>query len=243
MKNKINTKTILVLVSLVLSFLIINSLNFVSTADSLSSLNSQVETLNDNLTAAQRQLDSLPKDADEIRNRYLNQEWNKIIDKNKVLGPIHRFFIAHPKVFVVIFNQEYSFSQLFFATVLAWFLITMGMAAFYYKAIKNEIIDWLLGAVTASIIAVTGILKPIVEFILKIIFSQEYWWMRALVWLTLFLLYLISIGLIRELKKNFKAQELKKEKSEMKQKIEQSEAYIEGQKEAAELTKSKKTKT
>jgi len=142
-----------VLASIFLSFLIINSLNFTSAADSLTSLNQQMETLNDNLTSAQNKIDSIPKTPDEIRNRYLNQEWNIIISKNKIIGPIHNFFVANPGMFIVIFKEPYSFSSLFFATVFLWILIAYAFAAFFNKGINNEVIDWLLGAVTAVIIS------------------------------------------------------------------------------------------
>ena len=61
----------------------------------------------------------------EIKNRYLRQEWSNFIEKIPILGKIHSFFVGHPLIFKILSNEPYSFSLVFFLTIILWIYIVI----------------------------------------------------------------------------------------------------------------------
>src|SRR3989344_5498379 len=65
-------------------------------------------------------IDDLPRDSEQIKDQYLTQEWSKFIENNKVLGPVHKSFIAYPLPFIIIFGEPYNLSIIFIVVVFLW---------------------------------------------------------------------------------------------------------------------------
>src|SRR3989344_7818065 len=65
-------------------------------------------------------IDGLPRDSEQIKDRYLTQEWSKFIENNKVLGPVHKSFIAYSLPFIIIFGEPYTVSFTFIVVVFLW---------------------------------------------------------------------------------------------------------------------------
>src|SRR5256885_948076 len=99
---------------LLLSFNFINSLQIV-----------RAEANNSDIIGS---LQNLPSDPDELREKYLNQEWSALIKNSTIIGPMHSFFLSIPLPFIILFGQPYSFSARFFLLAIIW-LYVMAIAA------------------------------------------------------------------------------------------------------------------
>src|SRR3989344_5319414 len=165
---------VFVLALIFLSLFVIHSNNTV--VASTTNLEGQVNNLNENL-------ENIPKTPEEIRDRYLRQEWNKIIAKTAFLGPIHNFFIANPIIFKILIMEPYSFSITFFSILFLWCLIILWIKNIFKPLFKQSWKAWLIGLGIAMVLAWVTAIKRIVLAIFDIIFAQDKWWIRLILWL------------------------------------------------------------
>lgn len=186
--------------------------------------------------------ENIPSDPDalkeQIKSRYLQQEWGKIISKNKVLGPIHNFFISNPLLFQILFKEPYALSLVFFCTFILWLYLTIGISDIMKKSglIKSGI-SLIVGIASTIITAQLGIIKWIVNSALYIIFAREAWWIRLIIWIAIIVLLVIIYYVKNLLAQQLKLMKKSEEKSELKQKTQESEAFIKGVKEGQQIAK------
>jgi len=221
-----------ILVALSISLLSILLISFIS---------AQVTTPEE-LFAQQTGIEQIPKSPEElkqeIKERYLKQEWSNIIAKIPIIGKIHTFFLAHPLPFKILFNYQYEISLTFILIVILWlFTITVTSDLIRASGLVKGVITLLIGLGTAIIFAQINLLKVISTKSLDLIYTKEAWWIRLILWLVfiaiLAVLYYAEKILGKTLKKNKEA----KEKAEVKQKVEEHEEFVKGAEEAEKITK------
>ncbi len=185
---------------------------------------------------AESTINDIPKTPEEIKDKYLKKEWEALIAKNKVLGPIHLFLSNNQWLFKYTLNYHYELSLTFLCIFFLWLWITILIAGVVgggdlFKSLASAF----LGAVTASIVAFTGAINLLVITFLNLIMSQEMWWMRIILSVTIIAAFLFLQPLGRLIRKYLSKlrEKLKKKKSE--QKIETLENFVEGVKEGQKI--------
>ncbi len=166
---------------------------------------------------------------EEIRNKYLNQEWGKILEKNRVLGPIHKFFINNPLIFQILFKEPYNLSLIFFLIIILWLFAMTGMSDLIRasKFVKGPV-SLLIGAGVAVILAQTGLFKSIILAVLDIIFSKDKWWLRVLFWFIAAFVVTAAYYLNQMLANKIKEFKKAKETAIEKTKLAVSSAFVKG---------------
>ncbi|NMB81701.1 MAG: hypothetical protein GYA14_07765 [Ignavibacteria bacterium] len=170
-----------------------------------------------------------PEYAANISLTYLQKEWTKIVAKNKYIGPIHNFFLAHPTAFIVLFNYKYEFSLTFICIFIFWIFL-----AVVFGNIINSLgllklgLPWIFGALCSIILSQMGLIKLVTDSMLNAIFLQSLWWMRAILWFVA-LIVLIIVFYISQLASQTIAQSKKRgEEREQKEKVEELEEISKG---------------
>lgn len=149
--------------------------------------------------------ESIPKSPEEIKDIYLKQEWSDVIAKIPVIGQIHNYFLVHPLIFKIIFNEPYTISLVFFLVVILW---AYSMAAISDILRTSELVKTgssvLIGAASTIILAQVKVFNIIATTALNIIFAKEEWWIRGILWVLLFVILAIIVYIERMLGKEFK---------------------------------------
>jgi len=151
---------------------------------------------------------------EQIREKYLKQEWSNTIAKIPIIGKVHDFFLAHPLPFKILFNYPYEISFIFFLIVILWVYISAISSDFLRGSeIVTGAIPFLIGILIAIILAQTNLIKIIVLFVLDLIFARETLWMKLLLGLLIFILltmiYVYKKYLVRRIKKERGERKLK----------------------------------
>ncbi|MEI6850113.1 MAG: hypothetical protein WCK29_03665, partial [archaeon] len=183
----------------------------------------QISTLQNNLT-------NIQKTTDQIRNDILQQEWTNLVSKSQYIGPVHNFFIANPAPFKLLFNEPYSFSLTFLLIVILWFFILILTKKITKEFFKSSWKSWIFGLALAMILAWATVLKSVASFLLQIVFTQQYGWMRLLLAVIFFIALMLIYYLDSMIAKNIKKSQENKEKEELKEKTEENSAFIRGAK-------------
>jgi hypothetical protein len=151
---------------------------------------------------------------EDIQRTYLQQEWSKIAANNSVIGPVHRFFVAHPLVFRVIFKEPYSFSLTFILVLIMWFLVAFNIKKIVASAqllVKQGWAAWLMGIAFAVILAQSGVYTAIANFVLNLILAKENFWIRVILWVVfcaaVILIYYLGDMASKQLKQMREAKE------------------------------------
>src|SRR3989344_1302950 len=69
----------------------------------------------------QSKIPTTPEDIEQLRQNFLKQQWTEIISKNKVLGPLHNFFVNNTIIFQILFAHTYELSLTLFGIIILWF--------------------------------------------------------------------------------------------------------------------------
>ena len=179
-------------------------------------------------------IDNIPtsgEDIETIRQEYLKQEWTKLIEKNKFLGPIHKFLIKISPFFSVVFAQSYEFSLTMFLIIFLWFLIFIQAATLVRSTSSiKEGFALIIGALCAIILAQTKLLKIIVGFVLDLVFKQGNWWIRLLIWILIVGIIAFEWVAFRLATQASKKNKEEKRKKELEQGVKEVKALTEGAK-------------
>ncbi len=229
MKNKGALLSIL-LISLILPTFLSNILSFVS-ADT-----SSTQALQDQLNSAQQTANNIQQTADSIRNQYLSQEWSNVIAKIPVIGQIHSFFMTNQLIFIVLFNEQYSISLTFFLTLLFW----MFLLVISYKILKVYFPQsgWkalIISIGIAILVAQATLLKVITASVLKIIMNQQVWWIRLIMWFSIFIILVIFYYIDATISSKIKAVRAAKKRAELERSVSEAKAFVKGVKEGQDL--------
>jgi hypothetical protein len=183
--------------------------------------------------AVQGQLGINPEklNPEDIQRTYLQQEWSKIAANNSVIGPVHRFFVAHPLVFRVIFKEPYSFSLTFILVLIMWFLVAFNIKKIVASAqilVKQKWAAWLMGIAFAVILAQSGVYTAIANFILNLILAKENFWIRVILWVVFCAAVILIYYLGDMVSKQLKASREAKEKAKTEQAGKEVQATAQG---------------
>jgi hypothetical protein len=208
---------IFVLLSLVLTFSLVSFVSFTSAA--INPANAE-DPLGIGINPGD--IPQTPQDAANVSLTYLQKEWTKIVAKNRYIGPVHNFFLEHQYVFIVLFNENYSFSLTFFGIVFMWVfvMILFGKAIDAFKLLKLGI-PWIFGAFISIILAQLGFIKLIVTKELDFIFLSQYWWMRALVFTAIVIVLIILFYVDQVVSQAIEQSKKKKEEKDIKEGVEE----------------------
>lgn len=158
---------------------------------------------------------------EEARRQYLSQEWKEILLKNKIVATLDSFFTKNSIVFRILFGMPYSLSLTLFFVIVFWLFIAIGTADLTRKGLGIlEGVAYILGIVSAVILAQLQILKGLSTFLIKFIFYPEAAWARFIVFVLviaiLIIIYYFKSALSQALEQRRK--KLKEEETEQKQK-------------------------
>lgn len=127
---------------------------------------------------------------EDIRNRYLTQEWSKIIAEKPVIGAIHTFFLAHPLPFKILFNYPYTFSPTFLLIVVLWIYFIFIVKDIMSFTAYDDKIGWIVGILSPIFLAHIGFLNIVSSFFVDLVISKDKWWIRWIIGI------LLTIGMV-----------------------------------------------
>ncbi len=126
-------------------------------------------------------IDNLPEDTEQIKDGYLTQEWSKFIAENKVLGPVHKSFIAYPLPFIIILGEPYVVSFTFLIVVFLWifivYLITKPLNA---SKLFNPALTLLISIGISIMLANMKVINTLAVFIVNLVLSKNEWYTRII---------------------------------------------------------------
>ncbi|MEK6927186.1 MAG: hypothetical protein AABX11_02035 [Nanoarchaeota archaeon] len=163
---------------------------------------------------------------EDIRNKYLAREWNKIISNTSVIGPIHKYFLAHPLPFKIIFNTPYTFTPTFLLIVFLWIyfgFLTKDIMSF---TAYDKNVGLIVGLLAPFFFAHIGLLNIVSTFFVNLVISKDKWWVRWIIGLlvagALFVFFKFEGG-ISKLVQGINAGA---EKEKLESKIEKSDQFV-----------------
>lgn len=158
----------------------------------------------------------IPDNPEDLKQRYLQAQWEDVIAKNNVLGPIHQFFRKINWLFIILFAHPYEISLQLLVIIILWFVL--GSEA-------GKIIEGLgfakswaafsIGMLFAVILAQIRFIKLISGTFLDLLFKQEHWITRLVIFLIFLVIIVVSYRASKALAKKLKEQ--KREKLMQKQ--------------------------
>ncbi len=187
-------------------------------------------------------IDNIPKDAEDIKDKYLKKEWTTFIAQNKLFGPFHSFFTSHQLPFTILFAEPYAVSFTFLAIVALWlfftYLLTKPLKA---SELFNPPIVLLISIGIAMILAHTGVLKTLATFTLNLVLSKKEWYTRIILGiiavLALFLARTLDLYLVQTIRAAIKVKKEHSLESSTKQTKAELRALEKGLKEGAAASK------
>lgn len=182
--------------------------------------------------------ENLPTDPQQIREEYLAREWSKFIAQAPVIGSVHTYFLTHPLLFQILFAHPYEFSLTFFGIFILW--LFFAIAATHIAAATTLIPrggNTSIGICFAILLAQITFISLLVTTALKLVYSNEYWWVRLLIALLLFVLLVLAYHGSSIISKFLKQRHEANEKAQLKQQVAESRAFMRGVKEGQELTR------
>ncbi len=188
------------------------------------------ESLQENiqkLESAEEKLQDFEGKVDKIQDTeetwdYLREEWAKIFLKNKYIAAADSFFSKISFFFRILFGMDYSFSILLAAVIILWLWIVINLSLIIesYGILKGWQ-AYAAGVAIGIVLSQAKIIIGIVNFAGKIIFSAEYWHVRAIIIvIAVFIISFVQV-LVNSLSKYIK--EMKKKKLEHEAEIAQKQ--------------------
>ena len=161
--------------------------------------------------------DDIPQDPEEIKNKYLIKDWEELVSKNKILGPVHRFLKSFFLIKLVL-GEPYSLSITFLIIFILWFLAGAKAGSYLeVTGILKGISASAAGFLFAVILAQTGIFRTISVFMVSVVLKESSWWVRVIIILAWFIgvaiIFYLSQSIEKIIKKNKQEAEKKKEKA------------------------------
>ncbi|MBI2631485.1 hypothetical protein HYW75_00590 [Candidatus Pacearchaeota archaeon] len=126
-------------------------------------------------------ISDIPKDAEQIKDKYLTQEWSKFIENNKFLSPVHKSFIAYPLPLIIVFGEPYVVSFTFMIVVFLW-VFTVYLIAKPLNALKlfNPAITLLISIGVTIMLAQMKVISTIAVFMVNFVLSKNEWYTRII---------------------------------------------------------------
>jgi len=157
--------------------------------------------------------DDLPKSPEELQAKYLTQNWEELVDKNKVLGPVHRFLKSFFLI-KILFGQPYSLSVTFLIVFILWFIVGAKLGAILEASgITKGLIASAIGFLISVILAQVKVYSAIAEFAVSLFLRESSWWVRLIIALAYIIILAILIFLAQSVQ-NILKQKRKAKKEE-----------------------------
>jgi hypothetical protein len=229
----------LVLFAVVLGVLLNTNLAFVSALE---------PGMPDVLGISPENIDKLPQTPEELANvssTYLKGQWQIILVNNSVIGPIHRWSMAHQGFYEVLFNEHYDLSLKFFLIFIFWWYVLIFVAnvfelpQFLNMGAGTSIFPgFVAGFVTSLVLAHVNFFNMFVSWIITITnFAKGSWWKGLIVWSVGILLLTVLYTFGSMWKKSRRKAKEEAEKREVKTSIKESKAFLRGVEEGQAMTK------
>jgi hypothetical protein len=188
---------------------------------------------------AKDKIESTSKSIEDIRKAYLGQELEKLVVKNKIIGPIHTILkesVISKWAFLILFNTKYSFSFLFLLTIIVCTLIASLVEDCFKFYGFSRASSTLIGLGVMMIVAQIGVVNWLFLSLIDFISSKNKWWMRAILWALVIIFLIVISKADKILSKFIKAKEIKEKEGEKEQKLKEATRFIEGVKEGQKLS-------
>lgn len=182
------------------------------------------EALAKEFNISKDKIPTTPEGLAELKERYLKQQWEETISKNRVLGPIHNFFKKISVVFQILFAHPYEISLILFLTIILWFFLAVQASKIIESLdfVKSGI-AFLMGLIVAIILAQIKFINLIVTFVLSISIKQESWWIRTII-IVIGLGFLAVIHVVSKmLTKYIQEKDKKKKEQKLEEKVKEVE--------------------
>jgi len=180
-----------------------------------------------------QQAEKTPEELANESSQYLREEWAKIVQKKlPFLWSTHQYLLSHQIIFKVLLNREYSFTWSFFIVLFVWiYLVSFFQGIFDNLGIIKQHIGWIIGIMCAVILAQIKVINFVVDKTLYLVYSQEAWWMRLVIWIVIIVIATLFVYLRYAFSDLFEAMKKAKKAKELEEKVEVLEAEAKGREE------------
>tara|TARA_Y100000310_G_C20667737_1_gene808536 strand:- start:177 stop:857 length:681 start_codon:yes stop_codon:yes gene_type:complete len=160
---------------------------------------------------------------ENIREEYLKQEWEKILEKNKFFGPIiNGYKNSKPfvdPIFKYTIGLESSLTWLFILTLVLW----ITFVVYLYRILTvfstfSEGVSFIISILLVIIIANLGILRVLSTQIINLITIFTIWWVQLIIILAL----IIGLIILNKFSAQFKLMIEKWKEKESKEEFEEA---------------------
>ena len=202
----------------VLIFLCLLFFAQVVSADILDSIEEKVEGIGDTKENIEEGVEKIK----ETKWDYLGEKWKTIFLRNKVVSVVDGFFQKINIVFVVLFGENYSLSLTLLFIVILWFYSFFKLSEILtdYSTFSSSVAT-LIGLGFSIIMAQLKFFRVLVESFGWLVFSQEAWWLRLIIFIVIgfvmIFLYKLSSQVGDSFKKN--REKTKEEMEKLEEKI------------------------
>jgi len=147
---------------------------------------------------------------------YLSEKWKTAFLKNKFISFVDSFFQKINFVFVVLFSENYSLSLTLFFIIILWlcFFFKLSEVLTDYSAFSSSVAT-VIGFGLVIIMAQLKFFRVIVESFGWLVFSQEAWWIRFIIFVIIIFVMVFLYKLSSQIGDSFKKNK-EKTKEEMK---------------------------
>ncbi len=176
--------------------------------------------------------EDLPTTPQEIKDKYLSQEWSDLISNNTYLGPIHKTFVANPTIFKIIFGDPYAISLTFLLILILWLFIgAQSGRLLEASGLLKGGSAILAGFIFTILLAQTTLLRSLAKLCLDIVTQSANWWIRLIVGIVIVVLFFILSYLVSLTRKSMIEKRKKKREEKLDEKTEEVEEIEKGLKE------------
>ncbi len=201
-------------------------------------LTDSLDALGNKIQGVQNTINEIPTTPEGISDKYLKQEWSKMIIENKIYGPVHKFLLNNQFAFRTFLNEDYAFSVTFLLTLIIWvFLMTISSDMLYSSGLLKRFSSLVFGFCVSVIVARIGTIKQGVFFLIYFFLSKGAWWVRLLAWLAFFAILIYFGYFLHTIAKSLAEKKKKRGEAEKEFKLKKTEAFIEGVEKGQELGK------
>lgn len=152
---------------------------------------------------------SSPEEAKNITTSYLQKEWGKILEKNPVAGPIHRFLLAISPAFKAILGVEYALSWAFVFAICIWLFLFVILYPVASQIFSSTPAGLLAAFIISSLVGLAGVIKRAVDMLTFAINNTWIAWLSLLIAIIAIMIASYFGKEIKQYLKNQKEQEAK----------------------------------
>lgn len=167
---------------------------------------------------------------EENKTQYLKTEWNKLLVKQPIIGPVINVMdkvlsFLNP-FFKIVIGYEYSFSWAFIFGIMIWLILFFFINPIMSQILNNGLFGGLSAAIIASLVGLSGVIKEAADLLSFVI--TNVW----IAWLSLLIAIILAL-LAEKLGKNVKAKIKKAKEAEEERKTSESRAIVQAEGRAA----------